>query len=106
MLFPSIFFRHPVTPDISTLSLHDALPISTSARNSRWVCIDLAITSPWPGRIAASFPVSFAAWECLFTPRRLKDRKSTRLNSSHRRISYTDVYLKETWLEKTLQSTE
>src|SRR6266699_5630417 len=70
------FFNDTATTEIYTLSLHDALPIFTRrrpARESRRSC-----PAP-PSRRRAS----------------RKDRKSTRLNSSHVRISYAVFCLKK-----------
>src|SRR5215217_9171682 len=68
------FFNDTATTEIYTLSLHDALPISPPRRScARWVP-----SSAWtrgPRR----------AW---------RDRKSTRLNSSHANISYAVFCLK------------
>src|SRR5256885_11085794 len=66
------FFNDTATTEIYTLSLHDALPISR-ARPSHAGC--------W-GRTA----------RC---PRPHRDRKSTRLNSSHLVISYAVFCLKK-----------
>src|SRR5437762_7320894 len=77
------FFNDPATTEISTLSLHDALPISTASgrcpapAGRSWV-------SPCPA--ASRTPAS---------PGRRRDRKSTRLNSSHRCISYAVFCLKK-----------
>src|SRR5215210_8054261 len=66
------FFNDTATTEIYTLSLHDALPIFPSGPN--------AILPP--------------LWCRPFgIPR--KDRKSTRLNSSHRCISYAVFCLKK-----------
>src|SRR6202158_6354185 len=64
------FFNDTATPEIYTLSLHDALPILAS------LCL------PYPGAVISP--------HCLKLKRRgeFPDRKSTRLNSSHHRISY------------------
>src|SRR5436189_2173129 len=69
------FFNDTATTEIYTLSLHDALPIS--ARSRRRCCRP----SPTP----ADRP----------TAPRAGDRKSTRLNSSHRCISYAVFCLKK-----------
>src|SRR3712207_7122830 len=80
------FFNDTATTEIYTLSLHDALPISV------WVT-----------------PVAAAGWSRLvLTTAKLKrpghphpaanasrDRKSTRLNSSHANISYAVFCLKK-----------
>src|SRR6266849_8655368 len=65
------FFNDTATTEIYTLSLHDALPISTptSCRHAR----------------------SRATGRCT----RTRDRKSTRLNSSHEWISYAVFCLKK-----------
>src|SRR5215210_9006653 len=65
------FFNDTATTEIYTLSLHDALPIS------RTHCTSAA----WP--------------PCASRRRRARDRKSTRLNSSHRCISYAVFCLKK-----------
>src|SRR2546430_14208053 len=70
------FFNDTATTEIYTLSLHDALPIST--------------LQPHPSR-GASGSVA-----CRARDRRGHgDRKSTRLNSSHSQISYAVFCLKK-----------
>src|SRR2546430_17644294 len=70
------FFNDTATTEIYTLSLHDALPISvTGGRRDSLANI----------RSRAN-PRSF---------RQRKDRKSTRLNSSHSQISYAVFCLKK-----------
>src|SRR5439155_22881116 len=85
------FFTDPSTTDIYTLSLHDALPISQtrcpcppdrSASGSR-ACARPADRAE-PGRAGA----------CRLAGRP-RDRKSTRLNSSHVAISYAVFCLKK-----------
>src|SRR5437762_11028533 len=68
------FFNDPAPTEIYTLSLHDALPISFLPRGNR-------VDPSAPGRIGS-------AAGCT-------DRKSTRLNSSHRCISYAVFCLKK-----------
>src|SRR5258705_2530811 len=77
MLFLSFFFfNDTATTEIYTLSLHDALPIwSCAARATRRVSRRSA------RRATAS--------------RSARDRKSTRLNSSHLGISYAVFCLKK-----------
>src|SRR5215813_8001373 len=70
------FFNHPATTEIYTLSLHDALPI--------WACR----SPPFRSRPTGSSPRPRSR------PSR-SDRKSTRLNSSHVRISYAVFCLKK-----------
>src|SRR6267154_4584131 len=65
------FFNDTATTEIYTLSLHDALPISRTAPR-------------WPECAASSRPYSVS-----------RDRKSTRLNSSHPSISYAVFCLKK-----------
>src|SRR5689334_23904782 len=67
------FFNDPATTEIYTLSLHDALPISHCRRRRR---------RRWRS-------------SCLIRAGRRRDRKSTRLNSSHSSISYAVFCLKK-----------
>src|SRR5438094_10672467 len=71
------FFHDTATTEIYTLSLHDALPIYAGTPGDP--C--------WPG------PRERGSGRC-WTPRS-RDRKSTRLNSSHRTISYAVFCLKK-----------
>src|SRR5947209_17664952 len=78
------FFNDTATTEIYTLSLHDALPISTSCGPA-------------------------GPWRC--TSRRAScgacpDRKSTRLNSSHANISYAVFCLKKKKDKKANDSSE
>src|ERR1017187_10416494 len=75
--FAFFFLNDQATPEIYTLSLHDALPISSGAPMT-----ELIDTSP-------AIDVDPAEYRRL-----LGDRKSTRLNSSHRCISYAVFCLK------------
>src|SRR6266516_5358192 len=65
------FFNDTATTEIYTLSLHDALPIAR-------FLLDGAVSRAAPG------PFPFGT---------LADRKSTRLNSSHRTSSYAALCL-------------
>src|SRR5256885_4229537 len=76
------FFNDTATTEIYTLSLHDALPISTLAGAAN-VFHDIG---------AASATV---ALETIATRDPDVDRKSTRLNSSHLVISYAVFCLKK-----------
>src|SRR6266536_3483534 len=73
-LCPSVFFffNDTATTEIYTLSLHDALPISRQT---------LCLCSPCLSQ--------FNPWQLS------RDRKSTRLNSSHEWISYAVFCLKK-----------
>src|SRR5437762_6005069 len=78
------FFKSTPTTEIYTLSLHDALPIWMKAKPA---------SSPnfWINKIGSDRTL-----KNRFSPRRRKkDRKSTRLNSSHRCISYAVFCLKK-----------
>src|SRR5438094_1957260 len=79
------FFNDTATTEIYTLSLHDALPIS--------------VGSLFAGSVAALAALGLAGADAY---RPLLDRKSTRLNSSHRTISYAVFCLKK---KKTRPST-
>src|SRR2546422_8314858 len=74
------FFNDTATTEIYTLSLHDALPISSPTPGTR--STSSRTTSPSPS----------GTLQVLRTPR---DRKSTRLNSSHGYISYAVFCLKK-----------
>src|SRR5437763_10993579 len=79
------FFTDTPSPSIYTLSLHDALPISDPAAEEIRPLISAAgwhraAVLRTPGRTSC-------AWH--------RDRKSTRLNSSHRCISYAVFCLKK-----------
>src|SRR5206468_5940142 len=83
---PVFFFFNDSTPtEISTLSLHDALPICADV-------IDLCRRARGsPGSSRGEVPRHAALWR-----RRVRgDRKSTRLNSSHDQISYAVFCLKK-----------
>src|SRR5206468_10512185 len=67
------FFNDTATTEIYTLSLHDALPILPPAMRS------IALPNPEPSSTCSSG----------------RDRKSTRLNSSHDQISYAVFCLKK-----------
>src|SRR2546427_8948456 len=90
--FSFFFFNDTATTEIYTLSLHDALPIS---------CSNVVPTSLTTA--ASRFGLS-PAWSMPATEsdiwRRVtrcatRDRKSTRLNSSHSQISYAVFCLKK-----------
>src|SRR6266536_4460775 len=70
-LSPSFFFNDTATTEIYTLSLHDALPISSAECRGH-------------KRRRCGSEIGFA-----------RDRKSTRLNSSHEWISYAVFCLKK-----------
>src|SRR2546429_6419286 len=81
------FFNDTATTEIYTLSLHDALPICPAGARE---CVPMRRCSRcwtrWQG----------LAWPCgLPASRSTRDRKSTRLNSSHGYISYAVFCLKK-----------
>src|SRR3712207_7642207 len=90
------FFNDTATTEIYTLSLHDALPIST------FPCPSDALGVRHTGSLkdrAAGRETSPAGLEAgIAVPRGTggrEDRKSTRLNSSHANISYAVFCLKK-----------
>src|SRR5689334_23650848 len=91
MLVPPLggffFFNDTATPEIYTLSLHDALPISPLQDHDAVV---VGIGAPGETELEPAHAQR---------PRRLldpaEDRKSTRLNSSHSSISYAVFCLKK-----------
>src|SRR3989442_15093886 len=84
--FSFFFFNDTATTEIYTLSLHDALPISLSWHRHR-------NTGTEPARLLAITDTPLVS---AFGLARLEeDRKSTRLNSSHVRISYAVFCLKK-----------
>src|SRR2546429_1877796 len=80
------FFNDTATTEIYTLSLHDALPISWSCRGSRTRRALAGNRRSGPGD-RNSRPAAAASY--------VRDRKSTRLNSSHGYISYAVFCLKK-----------
>src|SRR2546430_10308309 len=82
------FYNDTATTNIYPLSLHDALPIFERPAGRRLLTVAMN-----PERLAAPEEVSFLP---ALTLRRIpKDRKSTRLNSSHSQISYAVFCLKK-----------
>src|SRR2546429_6025123 len=75
------FFNDTATTEIYTLSLHDALPISFALTQ---LLVIFTIQSLGLGPSSA-----------IHSPRSERDRKSTRLNSSHGYISYAVFCLKK-----------
>src|SRR5438874_13808816 len=87
------FFNDPATPEIYTLSLHDALPICRprSPRRGRSRRRSGPRRSPGPPARATG---------AIDEGRFAEDRKSTRLNSSHVEISYAVFCLKKKKIKK------
>src|SRR3712207_7376777 len=89
-MYQFFFFNDTATTEIYTLSLHDALPICSRTRRA-------AGRTASPRRRGEPGPPS----PSLSGIRgRARDRKSTRLNSSHANISYAVFCLKKKNLMK------
>src|SRR5438309_8081721 len=89
-MFSSLFFffNATATTEIYTLSLHDALPIWRSGVAAPGRADRPGSAVPWPRGRSRWCPRAAAAADC-------RDRKSTRLNSSHSSISYAVFCLKK-----------
>src|SRR5207245_11795184 len=97
---PPLLCLDSPTPELYTLSLHDALPISSCAG----LCggRTRSKSNGFPGernRAVGDRPREATTASCLSPPpsssSTLRDRKSTRLNSSHGSISYAVFCLKK-----------
>src|SRR5689334_24688992 len=91
LIFFFFFFNDTATTEIYTLSLHDALPIFPHARGALAALPDADRRAR--GAVGERGPQGRAADRSLAAP--LRDRKSTRLNSSHSSISYAVFCLKK-----------
>src|SRR5690554_7487240 len=93
------FFNDPSTTEIYTLSLHDALPILLDLPPGTGdIHLSIMQSLPITGAVVVSTPQKVAladARKGVAMFRQEKDRKSTRLNSSHVRISYAVFCLKK-----------
>src|SRR5690348_18086554 len=93
----SFFCNDTATPELYPLSLHDALPIFDVATNSfdplARTAKDVAAGAVLVAAVNATFVGYLVFAERLRNPSR--DRKSTRLNSSHPSISYAVFCLKK-----------
>src|SRR3712207_7782486 len=91
------FFNDTATTEIYTLSLHDALPILIPAAAAPQSVHDgvqrLALIDPLPTETARRIVLLQDRLDRL--PGLIRDRKSTRLNSSHANISYAVFCLKK-----------
>src|SRR3989442_2333916 len=94
-IFYFFFFNDTATTEIYTLSLHDALPIWNQAKGIGRTDEVHVLFAEYPilARVA-DVPGKLLRDD-------LKDRKSTRLNSSHVRISYAVFCLKKKKHSKT-----
>src|SRR3712207_8837551 len=99
------FFNDTATTEIYTLSLHDALPISREA--------ELRVVSErayWYVEVGHDVRLedlerSATHFDAVTYPTVHRDRKSTRLNSSHANISYAVFCLKKNTLQILLHFT-
>src|SRR3989442_10667486 len=92
MFFVFFFFNDTATTEIYTLSLHDALPILHAVLRKLAHLSEYGILARlWFGSLLAACDRRARA-----------DRKSTRLNSSHVRISYAVFCLKKKKIEARL----
>src|SRR5256885_13046109 len=88
LLFSFFFFNDTATTEIYTLSLHDALPISSFGGLNR-----RRVRKWW--RAYGLIHHGRAAGDCARRRALLRDRESTRLNSSHLVISYAGFCFKK-----------
>src|SRR5437764_2224044 len=86
-------FHAPATPELYPLSLHDALPISPLDAPAGDESQPAEFEGPDVLRVALQPMVQTR--HGVGRPVDLQDRKSTRLNSSHRCISYAVFCLKK-----------
>src|SRR5207253_8928056 len=104
----SYFFTDSATTELYTLSLHDALPIFLTTADTAWlsgsadnqpVIIPLEVAQTGLALLvyaAVGAPLdSIVAYERRTEDQLARDRKSTRLNSSHVAISYAVFCLKK-----------
>src|SRR3712207_8887849 len=85
-----VLFNDTATTEIYALSLHDALPISTSTPTTTRPARSAAEHAPSSSPCTTGWLPSTGSRPRPTTP----DRKSTRLNSSHANISYAVFCLK------------
>src|SRR2546427_2063998 len=89
IFFAFFFFNDTATTEIYTLSLHDALPICISE------FIDPLGRTYAATRLETEASVADRLRTSDVIPLYVRDRKSTRLNSSHSQISYAVFCLKK-----------
>src|SRR3989442_6847413 len=89
-MFDFFFFNDTATTEIYTLSLHDALPISP--------CVGVFGAEERGYRDILSTEIG-----AFLRQSAMRDRKSTRLNSSHVRISYAVFCLKKKSMQLLMQ---
>src|SRR3712207_8336431 len=89
------FFNDTATTEIYTLSLHDALPISPGGATEEKGGQVLAAVGWRGGQAENRNGTPQSPNNGLYFSEKGKDRKSTRLNSSHANISYAVFCLKK-----------
>src|SRR3712207_8645630 len=100
------FFNDTATTEIYTLSLHDALPILDGKTRLGLGVLGAALVlgllgdwllraTPWGVNLFLWVAALVGAAALVVWPGCLRDRKSTRLNSSHANISYAVFCLKK-----------
>src|SRR3712207_6885971 len=92
------FFNDTATTEIYTLSLHDALPILLLCGAAVALAYRTYPSSATPGSLLAELSrakIPRQALARLSIDLEYRDRKSTRLNSSHANISYAVFCLKK-----------
>src|SRR3712207_7320902 len=94
MIFSCFFFNDTATTEIYTLSLHDALPIWRGASPRGAVAPGRELRSGRRRGARSQAPARRGSPRGARTRGR-RDRKSTRLNSSHANISYAVFCLKK-----------
>src|SRR5207248_10606899 len=100
-IFVTFFFNDTATTAIYTLSLHDALPISAFDGETERaidlgpyiIVVDRELRQR--GRNIQQCERMRCGAQIVASGERHRDRKSTRLNSSHRTISYAVFCLKK-----------
>src|SRR2546422_8349195 len=98
LVFVFFFFNDTATTEIYTLSLHDALPISRRTGKRSWSPRWISRASKKyaaGGRSCATAASTRTRGSAAGSSTRNRDRKSTRLNSSHGYISYAVFCLKK-----------
>src|SRR3712207_7700094 len=93
------FFNDTATTEIYTLSLHDALPICYKGLKERYDIIDDTLNDRLEYELNVIKNMGYVdyfliVWDFIRFAME-KDRKSTRLNSSHANISYAVFCLKK-----------
>src|SRR5690606_41242944 len=93
-LLSFFFFTHSATTEIYTLSLHDALPIYvTELFNQLGITISIDENLMDAATVLGACGIAYALR--FIRAATQGDRKSTRLNSSHVKISYAVFCLKK-----------